>query len=190
MFQLDGVATGGNREQYTLKEYLTYGGSAFLVIGMIVLYAFELEYFPRYTNISSFIIAALTGGLISGIGIAYYLRNKAENATETMQIYVFCIISCLIFAPLIFSLTNRLFALNEYEKEVQIIQVDGRITSRFGSEKGKVQKANLLQITYLDKGKSYSFSTKNLTLENKKRGDIVQLNFKKGLLGFEYVLPK
>lgn len=189
MLQFDGVNTGGNRENYTKKEYVTYGSFALLFIGMFVLYAFEFEYFRRYTNIYSFIIFALIGGLLCGIGIAYYLRAKAKNATESVQIYIFCIVSCLMFSPLIFSLTNRIFALNKYKKDVQIIQIEKRYTSRFGPEKGAKPTPNLLRVNYLDKGKSYAFSTKNLTLENAKRGDEVQLNFKKGLLGFEYILP-
>ncbi|MGK0364610.1 MAG: hypothetical protein ACI85O_001667 [Saprospiraceae bacterium] len=189
MFQFEGVATGGNREKYTTKEYLTYGGVTFLVIGMFVLYAFEFEYFRRYTDISSFIITALISGLLSGIGIAYYLRDKAKNALESVQIYIFCIVLCLIFAPLIFSLTNRLVAINKYEKEVQVVKMDKRFTSRYGTVKGEKAKPNLLKITYLDKGENHEFSTKYLTLENAKRRDYVKLNFKKGLLGFEYISP-
>ena len=189
MSQFQGVATGSNREKYTIKEYLIYGGSAFLIFGMFVLYAFELEYFPRYINISSFLITALTGGLIFGIGLAYFFRDVPKDATEIMQLYIACIISSLVFAPLIFSLTNRIISLNEYEKKVQIVQVDKRITSRFGSEKGKKVKPNLLIVTYLDEGKHFDFTTKYLTLQDAKRGDIVGLKIKKGLLGFEYIVP-
>jgi len=187
--QFDGLATGANREKYTAKEYLFYGSFGFGIIGMFILYAFELEYFPRYTNISAFVTVALIVGLLSGIGLAYYNRKKAENATETMQIYVASIISCLIFAPLIFSLTNRAIALNEYEKEVQIVEIEKLYSSRFGIKKGEKPQANLLKVSYLSKGKTYSFSTKNLALKDSKRGESVQLNFKKGLLGFEYLLP-
>ncbi len=190
MSQFKGVATGRNREKYSIKEYLTYGGLTLLVVGMLVLYAFEFEYFRRYIDISSFILVALAGGLIFGIGLAYFLKGKAKNATETVQIYVFCIISSLIFAPLIFSLTNRIFTVSSYEKEVQIVKIDKRMTSRFGPEKGKKLEPNLLEVSYLSEGENFKFATKSLTLQDAKRGDIVGLEFKKGLLGFEYILPE
>ena len=189
MFHPQGVATGGNREKYTPKEYLLYGSLGLLVLGLVVIYALELEYFPLYSDVSSFLIFALIGGLLIGLSIAYYLREKAENATETMQIYIACILTSLIFAPLFFSLTNRLIALDRYEKEVQIISIEKRYTSRVGLAKGEKPKPNIFLVRYLDKGKSHKFSTRKSDLENAKRGDKLRFNFKRGLLGFEYILP-
>ena len=190
MSQFKGLALGGNREKYTKKEYLTYGSIGLLILGLPVLYAFELEYFPRYTNISAFLIFAFTAGLFSGSGIAYFFRNRANNATETMQIYIFCIITSLIFSPLFFSLVNRILPLNTYKKEVQIINVEQRISSRFGAKKGEKLVSNQLKISYLKEGKRFDYTTKSMVLKDAKRGDFVEVEFKKGLLGFEYILPE
>jgi len=181
--------TIGNRDEYTIKDYLTYGGITLLIFMFITLYAFELEYFNPYTNVSLFLKAALVFGLSIGVSLAFYLKRQAKNATEILQIFTFCIVVCLIFSPLVCSLTNRAIATDTYKKEVQIIQIDKRYVSRFGKSKNEKIIANRLVVKYLYKGKSYFFSTKDMTLAGLKRGDEVFLDFKKGLWGFEYSLP-
>ncbi len=190
MSQFKGLATGANREKYTKKEYLTYGSISVFILCLPVLYAFELEYFPRYTNTSTLIIFALIAGLVGGTDLAFLFKNKAKDATETMQIFVFFIITSLIFSPLFFSLTNRILPISSYEKEVQIIYVEHRISSRFGIKKGEKIQPNLLKISYLSEGKSFDYTTKSMALQNAKKGDFVKLKFKRGLLGFEYSLPE
>lgn len=183
------VSHSGNREQYTKKEYLIYGGIGFLIIILFALYALELQKFDRYTNLSLFVKVALSGGFLIGVGLAFYLKKQAVDATEVMQVFIFCIVSCMAFAPLIFSLINRSICLDSYQKEVQIVMVDTRYVSRFGKMKDEKSSANRLVVNYLYKGKTHEYATHNMRYYGMKRGDEATLTFEKGLLGFEYSLP-
>ena len=181
---------GQNRERYTGSEYLLYGGGTLLLIALIVLYVFEFRYFSLYLNPKALVITALALGLSGGILWGYLWRNKADSSTESVQIYIFCILLSLVFAPLLLSLTNRGLDFRTPEtKNVQIVLVQPQYSGRYGVLEGEKMIPNQLIVNYLHKNETFSFKTKNMSFVGLKRGTPIELTFRQGLFGFTYLQP-
>lgn len=181
------VYGGQNREKYTAGEYATYIGATLALVAGIVLYVGEIRYFDSYIEVGKMLSIAFAAGLAAGILLGYALRGKAESLTEKVQIYIFGIVVCMIFAPLPVSLVNRHLDFSAPREEVvQIVNVEPQFASAGGLLEGEKATPNQVRVEFLHKNERYDFTSKNLRFVGMERGQETSLTFREGLFGFEY----
>lgn len=178
----------GRREYLKRSEYLKYGSLGFLFLGLVVLYAFEFKYFHNTFSASKLVFWSLCAGLLVGLFLASRFNKSAEDLTGTIQIYVFFIIMCMVFMPLLASLTNRWLDDDEVElREVEFVDEVPFFSSRYGIMEGeKLEPTGYYCFFYHEANLERIKSDKPLFFE-RERGDNVEIFVKKGFLGFEYM---
>lgn len=174
-----------NRENYTLKERIIYTGLGLVFLGMLVLYVFEFPHFDRTGNVSYLALFAGIAGVFTGSLIARNYRHVAKGPTETMQLYVFCIGISLMFMPLLVSLSNRLLTYHPFEEEKAfVLEVDKRITERFGILKGEKMPTEKINMTVEINNQIMRYTTVDIDSNLPKRGDTILVKTRMGLWGF------
>ena len=183
-----GPSLGGNREKLTASEYLRYGGMGVGLILLIVLYVFEFKHFDRTLSVKGLVISSIVVGLLLGLFLGYRFRHLAKDLTERVQIYVFFAVICMIFMPLLGNLSNRLLSFRPATAtEVEFIQETPYLSDRLGVIEGQEVKPTGYYLFFYHKQQLHRTKNKAPQFPNKQRGDLIQLNIKKGLWGWEII---
>ncbi|MFK7935056.1 MAG: hypothetical protein AB8G22_16210 [Saprospiraceae bacterium] len=176
-------------EQMSRLEYLKYGSLAIFLLLLIVLYVFEFPYFSNTFGVKKLVVLSLFVGAGLGAVIGYFFRKEAEDLTEQVQLYVFFIILTMIFMPLLGSLSNRLLSFQEVAAEqVEFAEIEPFFTDRFGILKGEKVKPNAFH-TFFYRFDALSYiRTKTNIFPDARRGDLININTRKGFWGFDYAV--
>lgn len=168
------------------KEKLRYFLSGMAVLLAVAAYTFEFEWFNRTIDVARLVVGSLFVGAGAGWLLARPYARQCHGLTAKVQVYVFFIISCAVFAPLGGSLSNR-WASRGNARLQPVIFVSQ--TPYFGStgERGA-------ETRQLPKGYRITFyrqeqfrTVKNPVPINPapQRGDTVSLRFIPGFWGFD-----
>lgn len=188
-FSFDGMG-GGNRLRLSRSEYLRYGGLGLLFVLLIVVYVFEFKYFDRTLNVKKLVVGSLLFGLTLGLFLGYKYRSSARDLTERFQIYTFFVFICVIFMPLFGNLSNRLLSFAPARvMEVEFVEESAFYASNYGVIKGEKIKASGYYFFFYRDGKLERIKNNKPLFPDKARGDMVPLRVKKGLWGFQLVMP-
>ena len=181
---------GGRREILKTREYLIYGGLGLIFILLVVLYVFEFRVFDRTLEVKTLVIRSLLFGILPGAWLGYLFRRSGKDLTEKVQIYVFFILMSVLFMPLFGSLTNRMLSFRPV-RTVQV-ELEGETpfyASRFGVIKGeKIEPTGFYTFFYYN-GHLERLKSKQALFPGKERGDQVDLDLRKGLWGYDLVVP-
>ncbi|GJM36166.1 MAG: hypothetical protein DHS20C18_51670 [Saprospiraceae bacterium] len=178
-----------NRSSLPIREKIKYLLLSLTLIGLVVLYVLEFNFFHLTFNLPGLIIKGLIVGLVLGIGLAIYYQKQASDLTERVQLYVFFIVLCMIFMPLVVSLSNRLLNFAEpVMLQAEYVDIEPYYSDRFGLTKGeKIKPSGYFLFFY------YNNRLKRIRLENPPfqdyaRGATIVLPVKKGLWGHAVVI--
>ncbi len=177
-----------NQIKPNLSNYFKAALAALLIILSVVLYVFEFDHFDKTINIKYLLLLAVILGLLVGILISRRLAINEFELFEQMRIYMICTIICIVFMPLVLSLTNRLLDFRTPDlKTAQILSFQAVGDQPFGHIKGeKLKITNYEWGIELDQ-QVFNFRTKTLPFGEKKLGDNVQISVYQGLLGIRYL---
>lgn len=176
--------TDNSKQKYTTLEHLTYGGIALGFVSLIVLMAFEIPYFSRTLDAKQLVYTALGVGFVFGLIWAFLWRGKAKNATEKIQIFSFCILLSMFFAPLFVSMSNRMLSSDLQKEKITVLDIDKRYTEAYGSIDGKVKQPNLFVVVFERKGEIVNFKSRNPQFVNVQNGNVVEVEILQGTWGF------
>lgn len=180
--------TGGNRLRLEPREYAIYGGLGLLLIGLIVLYILEFDHFNRTFEPGRMLGASAIVGALLGALLAYRLSRGAKEMIERVQIYVFCIALCAIFAPLLGSLSNRLLSFQPAREEPFIFFQQKPFAEKpFGVLQGEEVKADGYYLFFFREGKLERIKVKEPLSGSPRQGDTIYLPVRRGLWGVEWV---
>ena len=192
MLDLISYLTGGsNRIKLKKHEYLKAGFWAFVLLGVVVLYALEIKYFNNTFEIGqlakrAILVGAVLGGLACGVMIR---RNPEMELLLKFQLSTGILILAMLLMPLVASLTNRLLSFKSFQEvPVEVVKIEGFYSSRFGFEEGVMPEPDGYHIFFLHNGVLQRLKHKTNPFPTAKEGDQVNLPMKKGFWGYEYVL--
>ena len=155
---------------------------------IISLYVNEFSWFANTFDRNKLILIGVFIGLIVGLAIAYKLMRANQELIEKFQLSIGMMVLGAMLMPLIFSMTNRLFAFsNPTEESVEFVKNEAFNESRFG----KIPQENPdgYYTFVVRKGTVIRLSTKKPIYQENQKGDQVILPIKKGLWGFEIAYP-
>ena len=181
-------SVSGNRIKLSPSGYLKVGIAAILIFTAIVLYVFEFNHFDKTIDIKYLLILSLVLGLIAGVLIGRRLAKEEHEIFEQMRIYMICATLCIVFMPLLVSLTNRLLDFKTpIDTEAQILSFQPQTDLPFGHMKGEKVDITHYEWVLLIDGKNFKFSTKELPFPENELGDLVSIPVHRGLLGIRYL---
>ncbi len=176
------------RQRLPMRDYLFFGGSGLVLIGLIVLYVLEFPFFSNTFGVKSLVLGSMLVGAMIGYLVAVQFQKKEYDLTERIQLFVFSMVLCAVFAPLFGSLSNRLLGSQivqmhpfEFVEEVPYAQ------DRFGFMFDEEVKPDGYAVFFLRKGNPERVKTLESLFSEKERGEQIELPIKRGLWGFEYV---
>jgi len=171
-----------------LREKLRYGLFAVFLLGLIVLYVFEFEWFRRTINFPLLAKLSLVGGLLTGLAWGQKYAKQEFGLTEKIQVYVYFCAMCMVFSPLAASLANRLIPLHPVrEVTVDYVSQEAYYSSRVGLLKGETLKPTGYHLRFYYRQKIRTIDSPNPFPLQLKRGEEIPLRIRTGLLGFEVV---
>ncbi len=182
---------GGNRIKLDTAGYLRVAAAAIVLMGMIVLYVFEIKHFDRVMNTWLLITYALVFGVLAGVALGRRLSRDVTEEFEKMRIYVIMIALCIVFLPLLVNLANRLLDFRTPEiKTVSLESVEPYISERFGVLKGEEVKTAGYKIVFVMDKEVIQIKSKTNPFEGYQPGDSAEVLLHRGLLGIKYVRLK
>jgi hypothetical protein len=171
-----------------LREKLRYGLFALFLIGLIVLYAFEFEWFERTINFPLLAKLSLLAGLLAGLAWGQKYAKQEFGLTEKIQVYIYFCAMCMVFSPLAASLTNRLIPLHSVrEVTVDYVSQEAYYASRVGLLKGETMKPTGYRLRFYYRQKIRAIDGPKPFPVQLKRGEETPLRIRTGLWGFEVV---
>ncbi len=171
-----------------LREKLRYGLFGAFLLSLIVLYAFEFDWFERTINFPVLAGRSLLAGLLAGLAWGRPYAREQFGLTEKIQIYVYFCVMCMVFSPLAASLSNRLISFAEVRKvTVDYVSQEARYVSRVGMLKGEAAKPTGYYLSFYYKQKIRTIDNPNPFPLDLDRGDETQLRMQRGLWGFDVV---
>ena len=183
-----GPGLGGNREKLKTSEYLRYGGLGVFLILLIVLYVFEFRHFDNTLRVKGLVIASLIVGALLGLLLGIRYRHRGADLTEKVQIFVFFIVISMIFMPLIGNLSNRLLSFRQaVPTEVEFVEERPYLSDRMGVIKGEEIKPTGYYLFFYHQQTLFRIKSKTARFGGLQRGDLIQLDIKKGLWGWQVV---
>ncbi|MBI5914903.1 MAG: hypothetical protein HY842_05965 [Bacteroidetes bacterium] len=157
------------------------------ILGAVVLYALEFQWFKNTFDVENLILCSLLAGLVLGTILAWRSKNGDDIASKMRHWATFLILPMLLM-PLIGSLANRLLSLHPVEeKTFGFWEEKPFASSRFGMLKGEKIEADGYYIFILKDGKIERLESKKRQFPEVKRGGMVTIPVQKGLFGFEVV---
>ena len=187
MFNTD-LSGGGNKIKLDRSGYLKVGIAASIILGLIVLYVFEIKHFDLVLNTTLLLAYAFGCGIVLGILLGNHFSKGVKEVFEKMRIYMILIVLCIIFMPLIVNLANRLLDFRSPElKEVSLENVEAYISEKYGVLKGEDVKIAGYKIVLIMDQEVLQIKSKLNPFPNNNKGDKVQIAIHKGLLGINFV---
>ncbi len=160
------------------------------VVGLIALYVLEFRWFDRTLNMRSLALYAMGAGALLGAALAWRFSRQAQSLVERVQLYVFFIVFCTLFAPFFASLSNRLLSPHGiHPRAVEFFEQRAYLADRFGLTKEEEIEPTGYYTFFYYEGQLRRVKSKLplLPLEI-KRGQRVELLMKKGLWGYDVVV--
>jgi len=159
-----------------------------LILGLIVVYALEFRYFDRTLGFGRLLGWSLPFGAAAGWLLGRRFQWQGRDRLERIQLYVFFIVLCTLFAPLFASLTNRLLSWRAPRSvAVEFAGAEPRFSSRYGLMEGEAPEANQFYLFFYHDGGLHRIKTGGLRFPEAERGDTVGLTMQQGLWGYEIV---
>ncbi|MCO6492768.1 MAG: hypothetical protein J5I98_30395 [Phaeodactylibacter sp.] len=160
-----------------------------LVIGLIALYVLEFRWFDRTLGMRSLALYGMSAGALLGVALAWHFSRQAGNTIEKVQLYLFFVVFCTLFAPFFASVSNRLLGFSAPRaKPVEFFEEQAFFSDRFGLIEGqKVAPAGYYTFFYYQ-GQLRRVKSNYPLLPERQRGEQAELLMKKGLWGFEVVV--
>lgn len=171
----------------SLKTKLSIFLSLLVLLGVIVLYVLEFQWFQNYFGAKRLVLGALAAGLVVGLVLGFLLRKKADEQVEKMQLWAACITLPIMVMPLLVSLTNRLFAQQPVPTKVEFWEEKAYTMNRFGQLKGQRPEASGYYVFVVKDGKMVRLESDQPVFPAAQQGDTVELPLRKGLFGVEFV---
>ena len=159
------------------------------LIGVIALYVLEFRWFDRTIDMRSLALYALAIGAAAGTTLGWRLSRQGRNSVEKVQLYIFCIVTCTLFAPFLASLSNRL--LSPYParpRPVEFFDEQAYLSDRFGLTKGEQIEPSGYYTFFYYQGRLRRVKSRKPLLPGTEKGEMAELYMKRGLWGFEVVL--
>lgn len=156
------------------------------LVGIVVLYVLEFQWFQNYFNPVKLVIGSLAVGLALGLVLALRFQKKADELDEKMQLWAACLIVPLLFMPLLGSLTNRFFAKQAELEEVVFWEETSFSKLPYGLLKGEKPKPDGFYIFVVREGEMVRLESKASMYPGALQGDKVKLAVKRGLFGVDY----
>ncbi len=170
-----------------LKTKLLVFAAILAVLGTIVLYVLEFQWFQNYFRAKRLVMGALAAGLVSGLTIGFLFRKKADEQVEKMQLWAACITLPLLLMPLLASLTNRLFAQQPKPTPVEFWEEKAFTMNRYGQLKGQRPDTSGYYIFVVKEGEMVRLESDEPVFLTAQKGDTVLLPVRKGLFGVAFV---
>lgn len=176
-------------KKFPFLYYLKYTAIAALFLLLLILYVLEFPYFSNTFEVQKMVIFAMILGAAFGAFLGFRYQYVAKDSLERFQVYTAFIVLSIIFMPLVMSLSNRLLSFQTMRQEqVELFQVEARVSERFGLLKGDAIQANSYYIFFIRNGELKRIKTEQDIFKNNKKGDLIQLPVKKGIWGYEVVI--
>lgn len=177
---------GRNRMQLTKSEYAKGIFGALILISIVAGYTFEIRHFSNTFDVFSLVVRSLILGLVLGLLIGFYFSKHYKDALVKFQIIVAFVFAGLIVTPLLVSWVNR-WGASKYQME-DVVYESQQIYSQ--SRFGKTERTMDVDGYYLFVVRNRQM--KRLTIKEEifgkklDKGTIIQLPFRKGLLGYDH----
>ena len=161
------------------------------LIGLIALYVLEFRWFDRTIGMRSLALYAVAIGALAGAGLGRHFSRQGRNTVEKIQLYLFFIVLCTLFAPFFASLSNRLLSPYPSRPEsVEFFEQQAYLPSPYGIVKGqKAEPAEYYTFFYY-KGRLRRIKSKHPILSGLERGQTAELSMKRGLWGYTVVVKQ
>ena len=172
-------------------QRIKYLAITIAVFSTVVLYALEFSWFDRTLDVRRLVLWSMAIGALPGLALAWRFRQSAKDLTEKVQLYVFFMIICVIFAPLAGSLSNRL--LSPYPVRTQAVMVMEEQASKsepFGLIVGEKPEITGYFSFFYYEGKLRRIKNKTPLFSGRQRGETAMLRMQKGLWGLEVVMKE
>lgn len=158
------------------------------VLGIGLLYSFELSWFDRTMDMPRLVLyALLAGGIVGGL-IAWRKIHPDNDLTDRAQIYLLFIVAGFVLAPLLACFLNHSIAIKPAEDlAVEFVEEKAYYASRTPPIKGEVVKPTGYYLFFYYDSKLRRIKNKESHFGAQERGDDIRLPIAKGLLGFSYV---
>ena len=158
------------------------------IVGVFVLYAFEVAHLNRTVGSRTLILGAVIIGAIGGLALGWRLRTKTTDGLERIQIMVACTLLTALLMPLVAGLSNRLLVFRPaQEVPVEFIETDPRVGIRFGNTGGVQEPTSYIHFFYKGDQLVRLQTRYPIFPETAQRGDTLFLPLVKGRWGFEFV---
>ncbi|MBK8564829.1 MAG: hypothetical protein IPN76_16200 [Saprospiraceae bacterium] len=167
------------------KLYILF--SLLALLGTVILYVLEFQWFQNYLGAKKLVLGAILAGLAVGILLGYLLRKKAKEQVEKMQLWAVCIILPVLLMPLFASLANRLFAEQPKPTKFEFWEEKAYLMSRFGQIKGERPEPSGFYVFVIKNGEMVRLESEKPVFPNAQKGDSVELLVRNGLFGVEFV---
>jgi hypothetical protein len=172
------------------REKIKAAAITALIIGAVVLYVLEFQYFDRILNVRGLVLVSLALGALLGFALARRWRHTAGDSLERFQLHAALVVLCALFMPLLGSLSNRLLSPFPARVEtVEFVEESPRIASRFGVIRGEEPVANQYTLFFYRENRLRRIKNQRAHFSEQLRGDSIPLPFRRGLWGYEVVLP-
>ena len=183
------IAPGGsgNRYRYSREEYIRYGMWGVFAFVLIVLYAFEMKWFGLYLNVKALVLGSLAAGALLGALVGVQYSTRGYDLTERVQIIVFFTVMCMVFGPLVGSLSNRLLSSEGEQTHVLIDSAWIKDAEPFGKIKGNEATRRLVRIFFDYEGKGHEITYEMAESALPKSGERMGIRVRNGLWGARYI---
>jgi hypothetical protein len=163
-----------------------------VVIGLVVLYAFELPRFQNTFDARRMTLWSLAVGAVAGLVAGWLGQRKATSTEERIQAFMLLFLPWVVFAPLLCSLTNRWAGQQEARPcTVEFWQLESRISSRGGMLKGEKPEANQFFLYFVRDGQLERIQVPSAgRFRQNQRGDTIELPIRSGFWGYRWIDPQ
>ncbi len=156
----------------------------------ILIYVMEFKHFNLTLNAKRLVVPAVCIGGGIGLLLGLYLQKDKVDPVIRMQTVMACLFGFLVVAPLLASLSNRLFIFGKpsYE-EVEFVREQPFYSSRFGAIKGESQMPTGYYLFFYYEARLMRISLKKEFFPGYEEGDLILIPVKKGLWGIDFIQP-
>lgn len=170
----------------SIKTKLIIFLSLAALLGTIVLYVLEFQWFQNYFGAKKLVVGAIVAGLVLGVLLGFLLRKKAREQVEKIQVWAACIILPTLFMPLFASLANRLFAEQAKPTKVVFWEEKAYLQSRYGQIKGERPEPSGFYVFVIKDEGMVRLESDKPVFPLTQKGDTVEIPIRHGLLGFDF----
>ena len=160
-----------------------------LLLGLIALYVLEFRWFDRTIGMRNLALYAMAIGVLLGVALGRRFSPQGRNTVEKVQLYVFFIFICTLFAPLAASLSNRLLSLSAPRLEhITFFEEQAFYSDRYGLIKGERVEPDGYYTFFYYHGRLRRIKSEQPLLPGRERGETAELRIKRGLWGYDVVV--